>query len=303
MVSKWNLLRSDISLLASLKLIDCTPATECRSSCGNNTWCTDWSSNSSIDCSCIDSTYFSTNDDGSNCLPCLQSCPAWSLKKLKEAVIYLSVLAGVTLLLMVAILATMCLMRMAYRVSQKAQAQIAQSTQALLSKQQEISSVKPELLNKQQRLVLSRETTLTLRAKIDQLRFENGQLVASGISMRSCLNLLHENTTLNLQNLWQWVSMSQRVSFQSWLMPRSLGSWKNRVFDALLARSLYHDWLSRPKVQSKSKCVSLLCFLYWVVLRPRVNLRRSNVYYFLVENFDFKDEQGSSVRGIAQLRT
>jgi hypothetical protein len=68
------------------------------------------------------------------------------------------------------------------RLIQATQAQIAQSAQALMSSEREIAFVKTEMNSKQQRLVSSRESILTLRAKIDQLRFENGQLIASGMS-------------------------------------------------------------------------------------------------------------------------
>jgi hypothetical protein len=51
---------------------------------------------------------------------------------------------------------------------------------ALMSTEREIASVKSELDNKQRLLTSLQETVLPLRAKVDQLRFEIGNVVASG---------------------------------------------------------------------------------------------------------------------------
>jgi hypothetical protein len=72
---------------------------------------------------------------------------------------------------------------------QKAYRRVAQVVRGLTSTEREIASVKTDMDNKIQQLIASRETTLTLRAKVDQLRFENGQFVASGMSDCRAINV------------------------------------------------------------------------------------------------------------------
>ncbi len=156
----------------------------CPSKCGNNTWCTDWSSSDSIDCSCTNTSYFSTNEDGSSCIACLGSCPSWSLKKLQAAVIYLPLLSGVIAL---AILIIWAWKRRVFAQHLRSYSQV---TQALNSTRQEIAQAQAELDMSLEQLATSREYTRTLQAKVDPLQFNKSQLVASGMKPWSPSNQL-----------------------------------------------------------------------------------------------------------------
>ncbi len=97
-----------------------------------------------------------------------------SIKKLKAVVIYLAVLSGAVLLLIIFVWVSVRRLRKAYR------RRISKSAQALMSTKREIAFVKTELNSKERLLASARGTTRTLRARVDKLRLEIGNVVASG---------------------------------------------------------------------------------------------------------------------------
>jgi hypothetical protein len=90
--------------------------------------------------------YFSTKDDGTSCLPCLDSCPTLSLKRLRTATVYLAILLGAAVLVFLAIIDSIKDHRKVFANEHNAaRSQLRQDAQQLASNQSLIENLKSDL--------------------------------------------------------------------------------------------------------------------------------------------------------------
>ncbi len=99
-----------------------------------------------MDCECLGEAYFSTKDDGTSCLPCLDSCPTLSLKRLHTATVYLPILLGAAVLVFLATIDNIKDQRKKFSIQHNAaRSQLRQDAQRLASNQSLIDNLKSDL--------------------------------------------------------------------------------------------------------------------------------------------------------------
>ncbi len=149
----------------------------CRLVCGSTTWCTNWSSGLSMECSCINSSFFSPYGNGTKCESCSGSCPK-SVEQLKTAIICLAVLAAAVLTSTIVISIMFC---RSQRTGLPHLKQLKSHARAFANNSRAASQYAVELEAKKQHLAVLLQSVRQRRVDAHRLRGENTEFLSSGL--------------------------------------------------------------------------------------------------------------------------
>ena len=139
-----------------------------------------------MECSCLNSSFFSPYENGTKCESCLGSCPK-SVEQLKTAIICLAVLAAAVLTSTIVISIMFCRSK---RTGLPHLKQLKSHARAIANNSRAASQYAVELEAKQQHLAVLLQSVRQRRVEAHRLRGENTEFLSSGLSRFSSLNEL-----------------------------------------------------------------------------------------------------------------